>query len=695
MMLVNTFQHIRGISPRKERLLWKSGITSWDDLDLFQSRQLSMFNVDETRSLTYESRRAFEVGDAEFFARKLERQEHYRIALSFPAQTMFLDIETTGLSRYYDVITLIGWSLGTKYDVYIKGGNTRALRGALSQAKAIVTFNGSLFDLPFMRKEFPDLLFPLAHIDLRFLAKRVELSGGQKLIEQTIGLERESAIQAVGGEAAPILWHKYRRGDIDALKLLISYNHADVEGLKYIFDAVTDRFIKQREIPTISSRHKFSLERSQIVWVKTKSKRAEGIHIFPYKGRRSPTTHLRKLPLRQFPIRVIGIDLTGSEQRPSGWCLLDGKRAFTKRLDTDNVIIEETLKVKPDLISIDSPLSLPQGRLIISDDDPGRYTYGIMRYCERVLKKRGINVYPSLIKSMQNLTARGIRLAAEFRNLGIPVIESYPGAAQDIMNIPRKRADLAMLKAGLSEFGIKGDYVTISVSHDELDAITSAVVGLFFLSGKFEALGNDEENYLIIPDVEQGRNQWKERMVVGLSGYIASGKTTAGRFLEAQGYAYGRYSLVLKDMLQARGIEVTRSTLQEIGEKVYQNPGQRWLCKQLLQRLPGEGNIVIDGLRHPEDHAFFIETFGPDFMHIYISAPEDIRRSRYLADGGSDAEFNSAMRHPVESHISILATLAHKVIQNVGTEEEFQKAILEIAQSTKTEKSEGDLCLLP
>jgi uncharacterized protein YprB with RNaseH-like and TPR domain len=31
-----------------------------------------------------------------------------------------LDIETTGLSRYYNNITIVGWSIGNKYNVYIK-----------------------------------------------------------------------------------------------------------------------------------------------------------------------------------------------------------------------------------------------------------------------------------------------------------------------------------------------------------------------------------------------------------------------------------------------------------------------------------------------------------------------------------------------------------------------------------------------
>ena len=302
------------------------------------------------------------------------------------------------------------------------------------------------------------------------------------------------------------------------------------------------------------------------------------------------------------------------------------------------------METKPDLISIDSPLSLPKGRTAVTDDDPGRQMFGITRECERILKKRGVNVYPSLIQSMQALTARGIRLATHFRNLGVPVIESYPGAAQDIMNIPRKRADLALLKAGLVEFGISGDFLDQEVSHDELDAITSAAVGLFFMSGKFEALGNEDEEYLIIPDIKREKILGARRKVVGLSGPISSGKTTAGKYLQSLGFAYGRYSQVLQTLLQERGIPVTRESLQRVGEEVYEGRGQRWLGLELIKRLPETGDLVIDGLRHPEDHSLLVEKFGADFLHIHVEAPESLRREDTLM---RERVKNSPRRQPM------------------------------------------------
>jgi predicted nuclease with RNAse H fold/dephospho-CoA kinase len=335
------------------------------------------------------------------------------------------------------------------------------------------------------------------------------------------------------------------------------------------------------------------------------------------------------------------------------------------------------MAAKPGLISIDSPLSLPKGRVSVYDDDPGRRSFGIMRECERILKKRGVNVYPSLIRSMQALTARGIRLAKYFRSIGAPVIESYPGAAQDIMNIPRKGADLALLKDGLAEFGISGDFAEHDVSHDELDAITSAVVGLFFMSGKFEALGNEDEEYLIIPDIRPETDPWGNRKVVGLSGPISSGKTTAGEYLKSRGFAYGRYSQVLQALLEERGIPVSRESLQEIGEEVYNGLGQRWLGAELIKRLPKSGDLVIDGLRHPEDHSFLAEKFGPSFLHIAIEAPDVVRRHRYIHEGPVE-EFDRASIHTVESHIPTLTQLAHVTVSNAGTTSIFLSNVLEL-----------------
>ena len=79
-----------------------------------------------------------------------------------------------------DQITLVGWSIGPKFGVCLKDQDASGLFEALKSAKSIVTFNGTIFDLKFLKKTFPGIFIPPVHIDLRFFAKRAGLSGGQK-----------------------------------------------------------------------------------------------------------------------------------------------------------------------------------------------------------------------------------------------------------------------------------------------------------------------------------------------------------------------------------------------------------------------------------------------------------------------------------------------------------------------------------
>jgi uncharacterized protein YprB with RNaseH-like and TPR domain/predicted nuclease with RNAse H fold/dephospho-CoA kinase len=676
-MLASTFQHLRGIGPKTEQALWRSGVESWDDFESRHRVQSRLFTngYGDSLSLALESsRRALRDGRVGFFADSLARREHYRIPLSFPSKTIFLDIETTGLSVYYDQVTVVGWSTGSRYNAFIAGGDESALRHALSEAGIIVTFNGSLFDLPFLRERFKNLTIPPVHVDLRFLARRVGLAGGQKNIELAVGIRRPRDLEGLRGEAAPLLWHKYKCGDIDALKLLLAYNHADVEGMKGIFDAVIRRLRKRRRLPPRSlSIHLFSAERSQLSMASDSGSAESEVRLVPYLGKTGPAIKFDDLGFSNEArrLRIVGIDPTGSSSRPSGWCATEGNRVVTRRIATDHELLEATLAVRPHLVSIDSPLSLPRGRVRASDDDPGRGQYGITRECERVLKKRGVNVYPCLIQSMQALTERGTRLTDQLRHLGVPVIESYPGAAQDILRIPRKRASLEFLKTGLADFGLIGEFLSGEVSHDELDAITSALVGILFWSGRFEALGNDDEGYLIIPDLKADFGARKKRRVIGLSGQIGAGKTTAGRFLESHGFRYGRFSMVLADILRQRSIEPTRQALQALGEEMNRGAKQRRLGTQLLRMLPDSGDLVIDGLRHPEDHALLVETFGATFIHVHIDVPLERLLSRQAESGGNPEELRAALSHPVEMNVPTISSLAHVRITNDTTLDDF------------------------
>lgn len=685
-MLHVSLQIFPGISAAREQKLWREGVRTWDDFERHLSPQASLLDEDPaTHQSTFREiqacRHALAVRDASFFATRLERSEHFRVALSFPEDCLFLDIETTGLSRYYDQITVIGWRLGGKHGFHVEGQPDGEFRAALSRAKCVVTFNGTLFDIPFIKEAQPELTFPPVHVDLRFLAKRIGLTGGQKAIESTIGVARSDEISAVSGEYAPVLWHRYTSGDLMALQTLLEYNLADIDGLVSIFQHVTSRLVAEKQLPVAAEMLTASFEKL------TSPTSDAGHQALQHQLRPYPQTDVRRPRLedivfvdRRPRLKVVGIDLTGSEGRASGWCLLDGHEASTARIHTDEELLARTLRERPHVVSIDSPLSLPEGRIQVEDTDPGRKKYGIVRYCERVLKRRGVNVYPALLPSMQRLTARGIGLAGKFRKLGFPVIESYPGAAQDIMRIPRKRKGLEYLEQGLASFGVSGTYVKGGVSHDELDAITSAIVGVFFWASMMDRLGPDplSDEALIIPDLQVDAQAARNRLIVGMSGALGAGKTTGARFLESIGCRYCRYSEVIERLVATKRRRYTREHLQAEGERVNRRKGQRWLGRELLRPVLQEQFLVVDGLRFPEDHAFLTEVFGSQFLHIHVVAPKPVRRRRFAAREGGLAAFDRQESHLVESQFEQLEAFARDIVANHGSKDGYLARLRDI-----------------
>ena len=683
-LLRRSFQHLPGISASEEARLWAEGISDWTELirhtpvqlDLYRKRSGALLSAVEA------SEEALANCDMAFFANRLPKREFYRIAASFPERCVFLDIESTGLSTYYDQVTLVGWSVGSTYTVLIDPSQIEQLERELREYPMVVTFNGSLFDLPFLAKRFKADWSDLFHVDLRYLAKRAGLTGGQKKIEVEIGLTRKGSLEGITGAEAVALWFDYKEGDLNALRELVRYNHADIEGMKFLFEEVIRRVVPQAGSHATNGS---LFRRSSICFLDTRgTSGGNAVPIRPYRGAVGPRLTLSNLfhdaGAQLDDITVVGIDLTGSERRKSGWAAVAGRNLTMDLIASDADLMERTLAAEPFLVSIDSPLSLPAGRISEFDDDPGRNEYGIVRQAERQLRGRGIHVYPALLPSMQRLTRRGVELATRLRKRGVPVIESYPGAAQDILGIPRKKTSLRHLVDGLRRFGYNGLSRESDVSHDELDAATSALVGQFMLAGYWEALGSAEEDFLIVPTVDRRPTSLRPTIVVGLSGSIAAGKTTAARILERMGFRYCRFSEIIAQELRARGTTVTRHSLQAFGEEAHNSRfGQRQLQNKLAVHVEQAPRIVVDGLRHPEDRAFLRERWGTAALHVHVDASVDIRARRHTAgiDGSEDA-FRRAETHAVEQNVGTMESLADTTMANAGTIAELETTLRQV-----------------
>jgi uncharacterized protein YprB with RNaseH-like and TPR domain/predicted nuclease with RNAse H fold len=514
-ILQRTFLHAPGVGQKTEKSLWENGITSWTKfLNCSSVSFKSLRTRPQVFQIIEQSAKALDERNIRFFSEWVPREEWWRLPGSFQSKVVFLDIETTGLSHYYDEITLVGLYDGQEVETLLSGHNLKRLPDVLARYDIVVTFNGTLFDLPFLKTKLPNLRLPPVHLDLRYLLKRVGYSGGLKEVERRLRIRRSKAAQAVDGYIATVLWSRYKRGDISALEQLVQYNVADVTNLKNLMQLACQR-LAERLLNSGKENRVSQLLTVKSITVPVRVNRANESGVRLVVGKREILLRNRKVERPPIALKdllgaikknsgeiptVVGIDLRASELRPTGWSILEGDFAYTRLLKTDEQIISETVRYDPDIISIDSPLGIPVGRCCMEDSCLCR-AKGILRECERILWKRGVKVFPCLLPSMQKLTERGIRLAEEFRRRGYVVIESYPGAAQDIMRIPRKRSSLAELAQGLANFGIRGRFVFEPCTHDELDAITSAVVGHFFLAGAYEGLGDKREEQLIVPKV--------------------------------------------------------------------------------------------------------------------------------------------------------------------------------------------------
>jgi predicted nuclease with RNAse H fold len=195
------------------------------------------------------------------------------------------------------------------------------------------------------------------------------------------------------------------------------------------------------------------------------------------------------------PLKVLGLDLAGSPGRPTGCGFLHGPSDLRSSVAYSDLELRELVATtQPHLIIIDAPLSLPRGRRTI-DDRSGPH----LRECDRELLRRRIRFFPLTLGPMRMLTERGMRLAAEFRDLGYPVVEGYPGAAQDLLAIPRKKAGVAPLRRGLLGLGLLGDLRKRSLTHDELDAATIAWVGRRYLAHRTLVIGDPAEGLMVLP----------------------------------------------------------------------------------------------------------------------------------------------------------------------------------------------------
>lgn len=151
----------------------------------------------------------------------------------------YLDIETTGLSRNHSELTVVGIAIEKNQNfktlqLHGRSITAKALQQTLSPVDEIYTYNGSRFDLPFIKAKLKvDLKADFNHRDLMYDCWKKDLKGGLKAVEKKLGINRE--LEDMDGFMAVQLWWDYvNNNNHCSLDTLLQYNQEDIVNLKVL-----------------------------------------------------------------------------------------------------------------------------------------------------------------------------------------------------------------------------------------------------------------------------------------------------------------------------------------------------------------------------------------------------------------------------------------------------------------------------
>lgn len=152
-------------------------------------------------------------------------------------------------------------------------------------------------------------------------------------------------------------------------------------------------------------------------------------------------------------------------------------------------------------------------------------------------------------------------------------------------------------------------------------------------------------------------------LAIGISGSIASGKTTLANILSSklqfQTVSFGNY---VRKVAKSKGIKLEREKLQELGENLV-NRDLKSFCEQTIKQgnwVEGEP-IIIEGIRHLSVLEYFEKRFGEDhFKLIYIDTPKNTRRKRFINRDAKKENLNFSKLNAHSTEIDLESKLRNE-----------------------------------
>jgi len=179
------------------------------------------------------------------------------------------------------------------------------------------------------------------------------------------------------------------------------------------------------------------------------------------------------------------------------------------------------------------------------------------------------------------------------------------------------------------------------------------------------------------------------KIIIGLTGQIASGKDVNKKYLEEKyGAKSFRFSTIMREIVTRLGLEINRHNLVNISLCLRKTFGEDLFAKTMANDVMNDAAeiIVVDGIRRLADIEYLKKV--PGFHLISVDASPEIRYDRLIKrnENKGDSEktyeqFLADEKLETEASIPSVMTQAEVTINNNGNFEELYQQIEVIMQN--------------
>ena len=141
-MIEHTFQLLPSVGAKKEKVIWESGVRTWDDFLAADSIEcVKPAFKEKSDPIIMQAEELLKSEDAGALADLIPKPEHWRMYRHFMDDAAYLDIETDGLSRDA-LVTVVTVHRKNKTYTLTEGFDldSESLSDALKGSKMLVTF---------------------------------------------------------------------------------------------------------------------------------------------------------------------------------------------------------------------------------------------------------------------------------------------------------------------------------------------------------------------------------------------------------------------------------------------------------------------------------------------------------------------------------------------------------------------------